>query len=78
MDMKNVFSTKDLPESAFLYASGKKLIGLEKDGEKVWFIFEDKLSCQGLIDCYWRKEALIDAKTFSDSLRSLKDLIFNR
>lgn len=76
--MENYFSTRDISEAALLYSCGKKLIQLKKDAERFWFIFEDKSACQKLIDAYWRKEAIVDAKTFADSLRSLKDLIFNR
>jgi len=75
---KDEFKTKDLPEAALLFTRSKKLIRLEKDNERFHFVFEDKLACQELIDLFWRKEALVDAKTFADSLRSLKGLIFSR
>lgn len=76
--MENYYRTKDLSEASFLYASGKKLIRLDKDNVKIWFIFEDKLSCENLSNSFWRKEATINAKEFADSIRTLKDLIFNK
>ena len=75
---KENYRTRDLSESAFLYASGKKLLKLENDNKRVWFIFKDRLSCQDLLDSYWQKEAVVNAKEFADAIRSLKDLIFNR
>lgn len=78
MKMENCYRTKDLSEASFLYASGKKLIRLDKDNVKIWFIFEDKLSCENLSNSFWRKEALINAKEFADGIRTLKDLIFNK
>ena len=75
--MENKYRTKDLSEASFLYASGQKLITLESDNERFWFVFEDKQACQHLIDAYWRKEAMVNAKEFADSLRSLKDRIFS-
>ena len=78
MKIKNSYRTKDLPEAALLYSSGKKLINSEKDNGKVWFIFSDRASCEELTNSFWRKEAIVNAKEFSDALRTLKDLIFNK
>ena len=78
MDMNGYFSTRDLAEAALLYSSHKKLIRLEKDIDKFWFIFEDKTSCQKLADSFWRRDAVVNARDFADALRCLKDLIFNR
>ena len=76
--MENTFRSKDLSEAAFLYASHKKLITTENDKGKIWFIFEDKLSCEDLVNSFWSKEASINAKEYSDAIRTLKDLIFSR
>lgn len=75
--MKN-YRTKDLAEASFLYASGKRLIESEHKDGRVWFAFQDKPSCEELVCSYWRKEASVDAKTYADALRTLKDLIFNK
>ena len=78
MKMENYYRTKDLSEASFLYASGKRFLNLEKDNGKVWFIFNDKTSCEDLAGSFWRKEATVNAKEFSDAIRTLKDLIFNK
>ena len=73
---KDLYLTKDLFESAFLYASHKTLSGLKKDNHFYWFIFEDRQGCIKLIDSFWRKEATVNAKEYADALRSLKDRLF--
>lgn len=78
INMANCYRTKDLPVAAFLYALAKKLISTENENGRIWFVFEDKTSCEGLTDSFWRKEATINAKEYSDAIRTLKDLIFNR
>lgn len=76
--METFYRTKDLNEASFLYASCQKLVKLEKDDDRrYWFIFDNKLACQRLIDSYWRKEATVNAKEFADAMRSLKDRIFS-
>lgn len=74
--MKSTYRTKDLYEASFLYASHQKLLQLERVGSPFWFVFENRESCQELIDSYWKREARIDAKEFVDALRSLKDRLF--
>jgi hypothetical protein len=78
MDMKKYYRTSDLSEASFLYAYRKKLIRLDNDSGRIWFIFDDVGSCQELADSFWRKEASINAKEFADAIRSLKDMIFSR
>jgi hypothetical protein len=78
MEEKSGYMTKDLAEAAFLYASNRKLSGLENESGKYWFVFENYRNCQQLSNKYWQKEAKINAKEYSDAIRSLKDLIFNK
>ena len=75
---ENLFLTRDLGEASFLYASGRKLTQLIKEDGRFAFAFDDKTSCQKLIDSLWRKEATVNAKELLDAQRSLKDLIFTR
>ena len=77
VNMENTHPTQDLYESAFLYASGQKLIQLKNDNGRFSFIFEDVQACQRLIDSYWRKDATVNAKEYADAVRSLKDRIFS-
>ena len=69
--MKKPFRTKDLSEAAFLYASGKKLISVQSDNNRRYFIFEGYVPCTELADSYWRKEAMVNAKEYADALLAI-------
>lgn len=78
MKTDDVYTTKDLAEASFLYTSGSKLTHVENDAGRFWFVFADKSECQRLADLFWSKEAVVNAREFYNSFRTLKDLIFNR
>jgi len=73
----DTYRVKDLYLAAFIYSQQKELITIERESGVCWFIFANKKSCEELSKLYWsRKARLDDAKSLSDSIRSLKDLIF--
>lgn len=72
------FRTKDLYEGAFLYSQDCKLIELLREGNTIWFSFEDKEKCSRLLKGFWSKEAHVTAKDYADSIRSFKGLIFSQ
>lgn len=74
--MSNDFSTKDLYLAAALYSKGVKFLGVDRDGRLCWFIFEDKVLCEEIQQKYFSKTLEVNAKEYSDSLRTLKDLVF--
>ena len=74
----DTYRTKDLPIAAFLYASGKKLFESHRIDGRIWFVFDEKDTCEEMVNSYWRKEASVNAKEFADAIRTLKDLIFNK
>ena len=78
--MENNYLTRDLAESAYLYTSGIKLIKTELvgNGRRICFVFDDRKQCEELVGKFMQKEGIVDAKTYSDSLRTLKDIVFNR
>ena len=76
MKNKNEYSTRDLFEASLLFASAKKLIRLDREDKFFWFVFDDNVGCDVLITAYWSKEASIDARTYADAIRSLKDRLF--
>ena len=70
------YSSRDLPESALLYAKGLNLLRLERKDRHFLFVFKNQSKAKELSSKYWEKNAQVDAKTFSDSLKYLKDRIF--
>ncbi|OGE25741.1 hypothetical protein A2780_02530 [Candidatus Daviesbacteria bacterium RIFCSPHIGHO2_01_FULL_41_45] len=74
----NEYKTRDLHEAAFLYAKGKKLLRLEGGGREFWFVFDEADGCEVLANSYWANEVEVLAKSYADSLRTLKDRVFSR
>lgn len=71
------FHTRDLSEAAAVLASNIKLLRLEEGQGFYFFVFEDK-NTQTLCDRFWAGELTVDAKKYSDALRTLKDRLFAR
>lgn len=78
MGKEDTLRTKDLYEASAIYSIHGKFIGLEKDGKQFWFVFENKNICEEIRNNYWQKQLSVDAKTYADAIRSLKDRIFNQ
>lgn len=72
------FLTKDLSEAAAIISSGAKLLRLQQDTSFFWFVFADKTSCEQLSNAFWAGELQVDAKAYSQAMKSLKDRIFSR
>ncbi len=81
MEKTTEYRTKDIFEASFLHCSQIKILRLEptSDSAYYWFIFQDdKDHCQKLTNAYWNKSAMVDAKTFADSCRTIKDFMFRK
>lgn len=72
----NSFITKDLYLSALLYAKGVKLQKIDRQGRVCWFVFADKDLGQELQQKFIAKTVDVNAKEYTDALRTLKDLVF--
>ncbi|OGG13785.1 hypothetical protein A2773_01525 [Candidatus Gottesmanbacteria bacterium RIFCSPHIGHO2_01_FULL_39_10] len=72
----NSFVTKDLYLSALLYAKGVKLQKIDRQGRVCWFVFEDKSQSEQLRQKFITKSIDVNARDFTDALRTLKDLVF--
>lgn len=76
--MKNRYTTKDLYEAALIYAKGEQFGGIEPNGSHYLFVFRNKKDCEVMAGSYWQGKCLVNAKAYSDAIRTLKDLIFSR
>lgn len=74
--MPQEYKTKDLGEAAALLCKGAKLLRLEKEANFYWFIFSDKILCEQTANTYWSGDCMVSAKTYQDSMRTLKDRLF--
>lgn len=76
--MDNVYKTKDIFEASFLYSKDIPLMGLQSGGKYFWFVFNNPQNSQELADQYWAKRAEGNIKSFVDSFKTLKDLVFSK
>lgn len=71
------FSIKDLYLAALIYAKGVKLETVTRQGKSCWFVFRDKQTCESYQRKFFAKEVEVNAKDYSDAIRTLKDLVFS-
>lgn len=79
MNMKIIakkFKTKDLSEATTLVVKGMRLLEVEREGCKCWFIFEDSKQRDEISNDYWFGKCLVDAKTYYQANMTLKNRIF--
>ena len=73
-----MYKTSDLYEAALLYAKRSgDFSGITKTGNKCFFSFKET-ECRDLADQYYAREAFVNAKDYSDAIRTCKDLIFQQ
>jgi len=71
------YITKDIYEASFLVLLGFEIKEFRKEGPKfIWFVFEENKQCRAEIDKYWKNEATVNVKQYSDQIQRLKDRIF--
>jgi hypothetical protein len=75
--MENNYRTKDLAESSFLLAKGKQLLSIERQGKVCWFVYENKIECEELVNEFLFGNSTISAKTFYEAIQTLKHKIFS-
>ena len=75
--MKNPYRTTDYMTAAFLLLQGARFLGLERRSEKSkWFLFTLRRRCEKLVVEYVSGKARVQARLFADSIRRVKDIIF--
>ncbi len=78
MENRTECFVKDIYAAAALFANGKKLLRLQREGKFFWFVFENKLDCEELLNKYWSGEDLVSSRTYADAIRTLKDRLFSQ
>ncbi len=75
-DMSDCYQTSDLSEAALLDAARAKLLRMEPTGNRYWFVYANRGECARIVDSYWSREAMVNAKDYADALKGLKDRIY--
>ena len=68
---------RDLGLVATLVCFDFAIKSTERDGQRVYFIFDDSHKLQACIDCYWADLIKIEPRKYCDTLRMLKSRIYN-
>ena len=75
-NLTNEYKTSDLYFSAYLKVAGVELLGTEKVGRKVIFIFKKTDSIKDLKREYFNRSAKVVALNYVDEIRSMKSLTY--
>jgi hypothetical protein len=70
------YKTSDLYFSANLKTAGVRFIGAEREGQKVFFLFEKTDMIRDLKREYFNRTAKIPALSFVDEIRNMKSLTY--
>ncbi|MHB8276494.1 MAG: DUF5659 domain-containing protein [Candidatus Humimicrobiaceae bacterium] len=75
--MDNLYSTSDLALAAAvsLYYPIKSID--KKNPSKVYFIFEKDKKFDLIVECYWRSDLKVDPQKYFNSIKALKNRIYN-
>ena len=68
----------DLGLAAFLSASGHKLLGVERNGQRGVFIFQNNSEIEKDTLAYFNNEARVCPLTYHETLKNLKMLVMNQ
>lgn len=71
-----IYKTSDLYLSAFLKAKGLKLIDKHRAGDRIIFIFDDRMDRKKLIQEYFN-DGTVNITAFRGALQDLKTMVFN-
>ena len=75
---KDLFTTYNLNFSAVLVSSGIVLHQVDRGiGSKALFCFENSQTLQKINDKYWQKELKVEPQLLFDSLKYLKNRLYN-
>lgn len=70
------YYVKDIGEASALLCKSAKLIRLQPDSDFYWFVFINKSFCENVSNDYWYGKLELNAKSYNDALRTLKDRLF--
>ena len=73
-------STRDIGEAAALYTLRKKFLRIDRESpihSYYRFVFQEDGECNKLLHEYWSKELLVNAKNYYDSLKTLRNLLWD-
>jgi len=73
---KEMYITKDIGEAATLYCLEKEFLGVSRQSNVFWFMFDGKEDCEEVSQAFWAKKLRLDPWAFLQSSKAMKDIIF--
>jgi hypothetical protein len=68
------YRTSDLYYAAYLKVAGVQLIDTEREGHRVFFVFEHTPTIKDLKTEYFNRTSKVPALTYADEIRTMKSL----
>lgn len=74
----NIIEIRDLGLATALVSLNHDLYGTERTNSgRVYFVFNDTQALRSMTKAYWNNELDVDARTYSEVLKTLKNLIYS-
>ena len=70
------YATNDLYLASFLKAQGLKLVGTEREGRRVSFVFEDRPDRKSAVSAFYN-DGVVRVNDFTHALQDLKAVVYN-
>jgi hypothetical protein len=74
--MDNQYRTSDVYYAAYLKVAGVPFLGTEREGNRVYFLFEAIEGLKDLKAQYFNRTAKVSALNFADEIRSMKTMTY--
>ena len=68
------FRTSDMYYAAYLKTAGVAFLDTERDGQRVYFLFQDQPGMRDLRTQFYSRTAKVPALTYADEIKALKVL----
>ncbi|NMB47923.1 hypothetical protein GYA13_00555 [Candidatus Kuenenbacteria bacterium] len=72
------FETKDQYIASLLFSMGMKFENTRREGNVVFFVFDNKPKCEEIEKLFYQGKLKIDPKKYIDGLITIKHLIFGK
>jgi hypothetical protein len=69
------YRTRDLSFAAFLVVSGHSIQITEREGRRVWFVFDLEPDALKEIEHDWLSGGEVPARSFAETIRSIKSIV---
>jgi len=74
MDANTTYRTSDLYFAAYLRVAGVPFVDTQREGSRVFFVFEKNDNIRDLKAQYFNRTAKVPALTYADDIKTMKSL----